>query len=94
MSDKSIKFTRKTFSEEVAADILNGSPRATRAEISDAANRYLRAQYFSYQPDKSRDTFGNWGLFLRRYPNAARLAFGFGLALSDTAMPNVTLEDE
>jgi hypothetical protein len=92
---RKITFTRKTFDEDVAADILDGEPRATRAEISAVANRWLRQQYLAYQPDRRLDSFGNFAAFVRRYPNAARLAFAptMGIDVSERAMPDVVVED-
>jgi len=76
----------------VAAQILEDRPRATREDISVAANRWLRQQYLVYQPDKKLDSFANFAAFVRRFPNAAKLAFGF-LPISDKAMPNVEITE-
>jgi hypothetical protein len=92
MSEK-ITFSRKTFDEQVAADILDDRPRATREEISVVANRWLRTQYLNYTPDRTKDTFTNFAVFVRRYPNAAKLAFGF-LPFSDKAMPHVEVTED
>jgi hypothetical protein len=87
-----INFTRLTFSERVASDILALRPSASRFDIAETAQRFLQDEYRKFTPDPGRDHIANVVAFLRRHPAASRLALA-GPPIEADALPNVTVAE-